>query len=170
MACLRQRLSGFPALKKSTDTILFATILEMPPRCDPHESVRNFLDCSYGLHRIPPDWSGPENFQQPPSYARIAWSARRSSACHHVHSPGETPTQTCFHCTFLCTNPAELGHSPPKTVAQVRSSSTDLNRQAGGGDFRKPLDSFLNARNAKCERFPRPTAAHETNPAERIGF
>ena len=78
------------------------------------ESSRNFLDGSSGVHRIPPDWPGPANFQQRLNYGRIPRSARRISPCYHVHSPGGAPTKTRFDCTFHRTNPAELRHSPRK--------------------------------------------------------
>ncbi len=102
------------------------------------ESSRNCLDCGYGVHRIPPDWPRPANFQQPLNYGRIPRSSSRISPCHNVHSPGGAPTKTCFDFTFHRTNPAELGQSPrkPRLRSEVKRWS---DRQAGGGGFEKPL-------------------------------
>ena len=88
------------------------------------ESSRNCLDCSYGVHRIPPDWPGPANFQQPLNYGRIPRSSSRISPCHHVHSPGGAATKTCFDFTFHRTNPAELGQSPrkPRLRSEVKQA------------------------------------------------
>src|SRR6266567_6215424 len=44
-----------------------------------HESSRNFLDGRSRVYRIPTDWPGPANFQQPLNYGRIPWSANRIS-------------------------------------------------------------------------------------------
>ena len=104
-----------------------------------HESSRSFLDCSYGVHRIPPDWPGPANFQQPLNYGRIPRSSSRISPCHHVHSPGGAPTKTCFHCTFHRTNPAELGHSPRKPQLRSEGKALIQTSRLEAGDFRKPL-------------------------------
>src|SRR6267142_5919604 len=105
---LMRRRSRFLFLPIGTSH--FATILEIPPRCRAHESSRNFLDCSSGVHRIPPDWSGA-NFQQSLNYGGTPRSVSRISPCHHVHSPWGAPTKTFFDCTVHRTNPAELEHS-----------------------------------------------------------
>jgi hypothetical protein len=71
---------------------------------------RNSLDGSYGVYRIPSDRPGAANFQQPLNYGSIPRSFNRIFPCYHVYSPAEAATKTCFHCTFHCTNNAELGH------------------------------------------------------------
>jgi len=104
-----------------------------------HESSRNFLDCSYGVHRIPPDRPGPANFQHLLNYRRFPRSSNRILACYHVLSPGEAPTKTCFDCTFLCTNPVELGHSPRKPRPRSEAKALIQTGRLEAGDLRKPL-------------------------------
>lgn len=87
------------------------------------ESSRHSLDCSHGVHRIPPDGPGPANFQQPLNYGRIPRSSSRISPCRHVHSPGEAPTKTCFDCSLYRANHAGLGAFPrkPRSRSEVKS-------------------------------------------------
>ena len=106
------------------------------------ESSRNCLDCSDGVHRIPPDWPGPANFQQPLNYGRIPRSSNRISPCHHVHSPGGAPTKTCFDCTFHRTNPAVLGHSPRKPRLRSEAKTLIQTGRLEAGDL--PRSSWFN--------------------------
>ncbi len=103
------------------------------------ESSRNSLDCSYGVHRIPPDRPGPANFQQPLNYGRIPRSSSRISPCHHVHSPGEAPTKTCFDCTLYRTDHAVLGAFPRKPRLRSEVKSLIQQGKLEAGEFRNPL-------------------------------
>ena len=106
-----------------------------------HESSRNFLDSRSRVYRIPTDWPGPANFQQPLNYGRIPWSANRISPSHHVHSPGGAPTKTCFDCTFHRRNPAGLGHFPrkPRLRAKAKALIQTGRTEAGALSFFTPF-------------------------------
>ena len=106
-----------------------------------HESSRNFLDSRSRVYRIPTDWPGPANFQQPLNYGRIPWSASRISPSHHVHSPGGAPTKTCFDCTFHRRNPAGLGHFPrkPRLGAKAKALIQTGRTEAGALSFFTPF-------------------------------
>jgi len=106
-----------------------------------HESSRNFLDGRSRVYRIPTDWPGPANFQQPLNYGRIPWSANRISPSHHVHSPGGAPTKTCFDCTFHRRNPAGLGHFPrkPRLRAKAKALIQTGRTEAGALSFFTPF-------------------------------
>ena len=99
-----------------------------------HESSRNFLDSRSRVYRIPTDWPGPANFQQPLNYGRIPWSANRISPSHHVHSPGGAPTKTCFDCTFHRRNPAGLGHFPRKPRLRAKAKALIQTGRTEAGD------------------------------------